>query len=120
MAVRLANKALQDIYGKTIYNSDHPRAKKVEFYGSTVKIYLSETEKIQIKGDTVKGFYLADKNRNFQLAEAVCEGSVITLHCDSIKTPVAVRYAWSKYPDANVFNEAGLPLLPFRTDSWNW
>jgi sialate O-acetylesterase len=31
---------------------------------------------------------------------------------------VAVRYAWADNPVCNVFDGAGLPLTPFRTDDW--
>jgi hypothetical protein len=31
---------------------------------------------------------------------------------------VAVRYAWSQTPTASLFNKAGLPAPPFRTDDW--
>jgi sialate O-acetylesterase len=31
---------------------------------------------------------------------------------------VAVRYAWADNPECNLFNKAGLPASPFRTDDW--
>ena len=31
--------------------------------------------------------------------------------------PVAVRYGWANVPDGNLFNKAGLPASPFRTDA---
>jgi sialate O-acetylesterase len=31
--------------------------------------------------------------------------------------PVAVRYAWSDNSTLNLYNAAGLPGYPFRTDS---
>jgi sialate O-acetylesterase len=33
-----------------------------------------------------------------------------------VPKPVAVRYAWAKTPDVNLFNKEGLPATPFRTD----
>jgi sialate O-acetylesterase len=33
-----------------------------------------------------------------------------------VKNPVYVRYGWSKNPEVNVYNKAGLPASPFRTD----
>jgi len=31
-----------------------------------------------------------------------------------------VRYAWDNYPQgANLYNAAGLPAAPFRTDNWD-
>jgi len=32
--------------------------------------------------------------------------------------PVAVRYGWSDNPVCNLYNGAGLPASPFRTDDW--
>jgi len=29
-----------------------------------------------------------------------------------------VRYAWSASPVANLYNVAGLPAAPFRSDDW--
>jgi sialate O-acetylesterase len=31
---------------------------------------------------------------------------------------LAVRYAWSNAPEANLFSGSGLPAAPFRSDSW--
>jgi sialate O-acetylesterase len=31
---------------------------------------------------------------------------------------VAVRYAWADNPVCNLYNSAGLPVTPFRTDDW--
>ena len=33
-----------------------------------------------------------------------------------VAKPVAVRYAWKPDPEASLFNGAGLPATPFRTD----
>ncbi|MGH7959517.1 MAG: hypothetical protein ACREH8_21255 [Opitutaceae bacterium] len=35
---------------------------------------------------------------------------------DVVREPVAVRYAWSNAPEANLYNGAGLPAVPFRSD----
>lgn len=36
-----------------------------------------------------------------------------------IKNPVAVRYAWADNPSkVNLYNSAGLPASPFRTDKY--
>ena len=36
--------------------------------------------------------------------------------CDAVAAPVAVRYGWADHPVCNLFNSAGLPASPFRTD----
>jgi sialate O-acetylesterase len=37
---------------------------------------------------------------------------------DEVQHPKAVRFAWKNVPHPNLFNGAGLPASPFRTDSW--
>ena len=34
------------------------------------------------------------------------------------RKPVAVRYAWADHPVCNLYNKAGLPAFPFRTDEF--
>jgi len=29
-----------------------------------------------------------------------------------------VRYDWANNPQGNLYNKAGLPAVPFRTDQW--
>jgi sialate O-acetylesterase len=36
----------------------------------------------------------------------------------SVPHPKEVRYAWQANPKATLFNGAGLPATPFRTDDW--
>jgi sialate O-acetylesterase len=44
-------------------------------------------------------------------------GSAIKISNDKITKPMYVRYAWANAPlEANIFNKAGFPALPFRTD----
>ena len=35
-----------------------------------------------------------------------------------VPEPEAARYAWQSYPKATLYNGAGLPAVPFRTDDW--
>jgi sialate O-acetylesterase len=37
---------------------------------------------------------------------------------DNVKNPVAVRYAFRNAAIGNLFSNNGLPVAPFRTDSW--
>jgi sialate O-acetylesterase len=52
-------------------------------------------------------------------AEARIEGGTIVVGRPDVTVPQAVRYAWDYYPEgANLYNAAGLPAAPFRTDKW--
>jgi len=44
------------------------------------------------------------------------EGDEIIVHCDKVKKPVAVRYAWADDPKATLENREGLQASPFRAD----
>ena len=35
-----------------------------------------------------------------------------------VADPVSVRYAWADNPVCNLYSREGLPVTPFRTDSW--
>ncbi len=69
---------------------------------------------------SLKGFEIAGKDQVFYPAFAEIETSTCRLAVSSTKVPepVAVRYNFHNWCEASVFNNPGLPLLPFRTDNW--
>jgi sialate O-acetylesterase len=64
------------------------------------------------------GFAVAGADRRFFPAAARIEGGAIVVSAPEVTAPVAVRYAWKDAPEAGLFNSAGLPAAPFRSDSW--
>ena len=54
-----------------------------------------------------------DPERAFRADEELRE-----VRADGVADPVAVRYAWADNPVCNLYNSAGLPATPFRTDDW--
>ncbi len=46
------------------------------------------------------------------------DGSSITLSSTYVSAPVAVRYGYGTFFRVNLFNKAGLPAVPFRTDTF--
>ena len=69
----------------------------------------------------VKGFSVSVTDTSFLPAKALIVGkNKVVLKIDTtINTPIHFRYAWSNNPnDANLYNSAGLPTGPFRTDSF--
>jgi len=63
-------------------------------------------------------FQLAGSDRRFHPATARIERDTVIVFAPEVKEPVAVRYAWTNAPEANLFNGAGLPAAPFRSDAW--
>ena len=64
-------------------------------------------------------FAIAGADKVWYWADAEIKGEQIILSSEKVKAPVAVRYAFRSYPDGvNMYNAAGLPMVPFRTDDW--
>jgi sialate O-acetylesterase len=69
-------------------------------------------------GKPLQSFEVAGTDRVFHPAAALIEGDRIVVRSTAVRQPVAVRYAWSDSPEANLYNGAGLPAAPFRSDDW--
>ena len=57
------------------------------------------------------------KDGKFVWATAAIEGDTVVCSSPEVPEPVAVRYAWANNPDSTLYNGAGLPAVPFRTDA---
>ena len=68
------------------------------------------------KGGPLKGFTVAGADGAFHPARAEIRGKTVVVTSDAVAQPVAVRYGWANVPEGNLFNKAGLPASPFRTD----
>lgn len=67
-------------------------------------------------GGPLSGFAIAGKDGSFAPADARIEGSTVVVSSPQVPAPTAVRYAWASYPETSLYNNAGLPAFPFRTD----
>ena len=71
------------------------------------------------KDGELKQFAIAGPDKNFVWAQARIEGDDVVVWSTKAPKPVAVRYAWAQNPQGcNLYNKAGLPASPFRTDDW--
>lgn len=61
---------------------------------------------------------LAGADKVFHPATGKIEGETLLVSSPAVREPVAVRYAMTNAPHANLFNGAGLPAVPFRSDDW--
>jgi sialate O-acetylesterase len=104
--------------------------KEIIFSGPTYHSMQIEGNKIILTFDNIgsgiisqkgvlKQFAIAGIDKEFIWAHAKIQGDKIVVWSDSVKKPVAVRYAWADNPEgANLYNKEGLPAVPFRTDVW--
>jgi sialate O-acetylesterase len=66
-----------------------------------------------------RGFTIAGEDQKFHTARAaILPNGQITVESPAVPAPVAVRYAWADNPVCNMYSASGLPLTPFRTDSF--
>ena len=69
-------------------------------------------------GEKITGFAIAGSDKTFYWGGAEKDGETVVVYTDKVSNPVSVRYAWAANPVCNLYNKAGLPASPFRTDSW--
>ncbi len=118
---RLAANALKQTYGLDIpYSSPMFDSVKFENYKAIISFkFAYDGLMAKDKFGYVRGFEIAGADKKFYYAKAEIEGGKIIVSNENVKNPVAVRYAWSDAPtDANLYNSAGFPASPFRTDDW--
>ena len=70
--------------------------------------------------DDVLGFIVLDNKGNYQRARAqiIAENQVYLNH-PGIFNPKSIRYGWENFPKVNLYGEAGMPVFPFRTDTFS-
>ena len=80
----------------------------------------NEAEDSGAKDGPLKTFAIAGADKKFHWADdVVIVGDTIMVSAKDVPAPVAVRYAWANNPEGcNLYNQAGLPAEPFRTDTW--
>lgn len=115
---RLAFCALAQHYGEKIpYRG--PTFKSVEPLPGALKLHFDHTEGgLVAKDGKPEEFSVAGKDRKWYWATARIEGDAIVVSSPDVPKPEAARYAWQSYPAATLYNGAGLPAVPFRTDTW--
>ena len=116
---RLALGARKIAYGQDIVHSG-PRFKAIRVTGSKAVLTFDHVGGgLAAKGGKPVGFAIAGADKQFVWADATIDGKTVIVSSDKVKAPAAVRYAWSINPACNLYNAAGLPASPFRTDSWD-
>ncbi|TSA31440.1 MAG: acetyl esterase [Verrucomicrobiaceae bacterium] len=66
----------------------------------------------------LEGFAICGADHKWVWADAKIDGDSVVVWSDKISSPIAIRYGWSDNPTCNLFNGAGLPAAPFRTDDF--
>lgn len=122
VGLRLALIAMNKDYGYSDIVYQGPTYKSMQKDGNKVILTFDNVGSglvTKSKYGYVNGFSIAGKDKEFVWAKAYIDGDKIVVYNDKISDPVAVRYAWGNNPDVNLYNQEGLPAVPFRTDDWD-
>lgn len=136
---RLARVALAKTYGKDIVCSG-PVFEAMQIQGDSVELRFTNTDggllakplpatyhpsslsneakplERNSPHSQLEGFALRGENGQWHWADAHIENDRVIASSPAVPKPVDVRYAWSDNPMGNLYNGAGLPAAPFRTD----
>ena len=116
---RLAAWALAKQYGKDVtYSGPLFKTMKVEGNKAVLSFDYADDGLMTPDNEPVKGFIVAGEDRRFYPATAVIRGGKLEVSAPQVSVPVAVRYAYCNFFRVNLYNKAGFPATPFRTDTW--
>jgi len=115
---RLALLALDETYDKEVPSAG-PAFEKLKIAGNTAVLEFEHTRGglVSKDGQPLTWFTVAGADGKFVPAEAKIVGKeTVEVSAASVEKPVAVHFAWHQLAQPNLFNGAGLPAEPFRTD----
>jgi sialate O-acetylesterase len=115
---RLALCALAEHYGLPIAYRG-PTFASAERVPGALRLHFSNVGGgLAVRGPKLGEFSVAGADRKWSWADARIDGDTVVASSPSVPEPVAARYAWQANPAATLYNDAGLPAVPFRTDDW--
>lgn len=117
VGLRLALNALAKTYGRDVAYSG-PLFREARVEGNAIRLYFDHAEGGLVSKGELTGFVIAGADRKFTQAQAVIDGETVVVSSPEVPAPVAVRYGWAEDPKCTLYNQAGLPMSPFRTDDW--
>jgi sialate O-acetylesterase len=121
VAKRLTYWALSETYNKKGITFQNPIFKIAEAKDSMMVVSFDNTENGMTSfGKEISNFEIAGDNKVFYPAKAVIVKKQLQVACPEVKKPLAVRYCFCNYPQGKgfLYNTAGLPVPPFRSDDW--
>lgn len=115
---RLARCALAKYYGKKIAYAG-PTLESVEWLQGAIRLHIAHDDGGLVdKGGKLEEFSIAGEDRKWVWADAHIDADTVIVSSPDVPHPTQVRYDWQSNPNATLFDGAGLPATPFRTDSW--
>lgn len=114
---RLALIAKAKTYGRSGEFSG-PQFANATVRGQAMRVTFTHAAGLSTRGGAPGSLEIAGADKKFHPATGTIEGETLLVSAPEVPAPVAVRYAFRNSPEANLYNGAGLPAVPFRSDSW--
>ena len=114
---RLALIALaKDYKKKVVYEG--PVYKSMTVKGNRIELSFKSKGGNLISSDNqpLSWFTISDNGKYFVPAKAEIKGKKVIVWSEEVESPTHVRFAWNERAIPNLFNSAGLPAVPFRTE----
>ena len=87
--------------------------------GAAMRVRFTDAGgRLVARGGPVRSLEIAGPDRLFHPAGAEIDAGTLLVSSPEVAAPEAVRYAWTDAPEPNLYNDAGLPAPPLRSDNW--
>jgi sialate O-acetylesterase len=116
VAVRFANLALNRYYKTKQIEDSGPLYKDMVIDKNKAIISFQHSEDLHAAEGKLTCFEIAGDDKVFYPADAKIKGEQVLVSSKKVKSPVAVRFAWSNTATPNLFNGANLPASCFITE----
>lgn len=107
--------AQEKVYHEKVVSAG-PVFKSASVDGNKIRIsFLNLKNGLKSTADSLnKCFAVADESGKWFWADAKIDGKNILITCKEVPHPVKLQYAWQNNPIAPLYNQEGLPMLPFN------
>jgi sialate O-acetylesterase len=117
VGLRLALHALHGTYAHSDVIPSGPLFRSAKRDGTSLRLSFDHVGGgLVCQRDALRGFSIAGEDGLFVWAEATIDGEDILISSPEIAAPRSARYGLADNPEVNLYNKAGLPASPFRTD----
>ncbi|HEX6878916.1 MAG TPA: sialate O-acetylesterase [Terriglobales bacterium] len=112
---RLSLAARHLVYGEALEYSG-PVYRQATQERDQMRVWFDHAEGLNAKGGLLTAWEIAGDDGKYVPASAKIDGSTVLVSAPSVTSPKFVRYGWANNPECNLYNGAGLPASPFRSE----
>ncbi len=115
VGMRMANQALERVYGKFVRPWKTPVATGMKVEGSALRVSFRDADGLKTRdGLAPNEFEIRGLTGSWTHADARIDGTDVVLTAKGVAEPLGVRFAAYNGSTPNLVNGAGLPAGPFR------